>query len=71
MKSHDHHVMLQTIHPTGIRDLLHPRPRKTFMCLGKIFQKLCTKVLNPADIQNLRTYLYIMYARDFVATKVF
>jgi hypothetical protein len=57
MKNHDHHVMLQTIIPASIRDLLHLRPRKTLMHLGKTFQKLCTKVLNPTDIQNLRTYV--------------
>jgi hypothetical protein len=57
MKSHDHHIMLQSILPTGIQDLLHLGPRKTLMHMGKTFMKLCTKVFNPVDIQNLKTYV--------------
>lgn len=57
MKNHDHHVMLQTIILASIWDLLHLRPRKSLMHLGKTFQKLRTKVLNPTNIQNLRTYV--------------
>jgi hypothetical protein len=37
--------------------LLHPGPMRTIICLGKTFQKLCTKVLNPNDIGGLRTYV--------------
>jgi hypothetical protein len=55
MKSHDHHVKLQTILPIGIRDLLYFGPRKALMHFT--FQKLCIKVFNLANIQNLKTYV--------------
>lgn len=57
MKSHDHHVMLQSVLPTSIWSLLHLGPRKKIIRLGKIFQRFCTKVLNLVNIQNLRTYM--------------
>jgi hypothetical protein len=53
MKSHDHHVMLQNILPTGIQNLLHHGPRKIIIYLGKIFQMLCKKVLNLVDVATL------------------
>jgi hypothetical protein len=57
MKIHDQHVMLQHIFLAGVWNLLHLCPRRAIICLGKTFQKLCTKVLNPSDIPNLKTYV--------------
>jgi hypothetical protein len=57
MKSHDHHVMLQHILLVGVQNLLCPNPRRTIICLGTTFQKLYTKVLNPNDVPNLKTYV--------------
>ncbi len=57
MKSHDHHIMIQHILPSGVWNLLHPGPRKAIIHLGKCFQKICTKVLNPNDNGGLWSYV--------------
>jgi hypothetical protein len=57
MKNHDHHIMMQHILPNGVWNLLHIGPRIAIICLGKCFQKICTKVLNPNDIRGLWTYV--------------
>jgi hypothetical protein len=57
MKSCDHNVMLRHRLHVGIGNLLHLGPKRTIIYLVKTFHKLFTKVLNPNDIQNLRTYL--------------
>lgn len=57
MKSHDNHVMLRHIFPTSVWNLLHPSLRRIIIHLGRTFQKLCTKVLNPSDICNSRSYV--------------
>jgi hypothetical protein len=41
----------------SVWNLLHPSSRRVIIHLGRTFQKLCTKVLNPSDIPNLKTYL--------------
>jgi hypothetical protein len=57
MKSCDHHVMLQNILLATIQNLLHPGPKRVIIYLGKTFQKLCTKVVNPNDIPNFKIYV--------------
>ncbi len=51
LKSHDHHVLIQLVLPSGIKSLLQPRPRFA------IIQRICTKVVVPNEIGPLRTYV--------------
>ncbi len=53
MKSHDHHVMVQQIILVGIQNLLQPRPHKTLIYLGTMFQCIFTKVVNQNEINVL------------------
>jgi len=66
MKSHDHHVMVQQIMPVSIWNLLQPRPRKTLICLGTMFQHICTKVMNQNEINAF----HIFVAKTFCMLEV-
>lgn len=55
LKSHDHHVMLQDIMPTPVRHMLPEGPTLAIIRLGNLFQQICSKVINPTDMDNLKT----------------
>jgi hypothetical protein len=50
MKSHDHHVMIQQILPTCVRNILLIGVCQAIIRLSKCFQKICMKVVNPNGI---------------------
>lgn len=54
LKSHDHHVLLQDILPAAVRHMLPPGPRLALIRLGSLFQQICSKVVNPADMENFK-----------------
>lgn len=56
LKSHDHHVLLQQIIPACIRSFLEPGPRDAIIRMGHVFRRLCAKVVDPSDMDNLDTY---------------
>ena len=56
LKSHDFHVLLQTVIPLAVRGLLHPAVRAAIMRLGTMFRYLTAKVVNPGNIQWLREF---------------
>ncbi len=43
--------------PTSIWNFLQPGPWKAFIWLGKVFKCLCTKVMNPYEINPLCTFV--------------
>jgi hypothetical protein len=57
MKSHDHVVMVQQIMPMDIWNLLQLWPCKTLTCLGIVFQRICTKVVNQNEINAFRIFV--------------
>jgi hypothetical protein len=57
MKSHDHHVMIQQILPTCVRNILLPSVCQAIIRLSKCFQKICMKVVNPNDILSSKVYV--------------
>lgn len=57
LKSHDHHVILQQILPASIRGFLHPGARDVVIRMGHCFERICTKVVNPAEMQDLQKYV--------------
>ena len=54
MKSHDYHVMMQQILPVCLRGLMQKPVRMTIIQLSLVFQRLCTRVWDPADLSCLR-----------------
>lgn len=56
MKSHDYHVLIQDVLPTGICNSLHKGPRKAIIRLGQLFKRICTKVLVEAEIPDVKKH---------------
>ena len=57
MKSHDHHVLLQQILPSALRNSLKKGPRNAIIRVGNCFQRICLKVIKRSDIPSLRLYV--------------
>jgi hypothetical protein len=58
LKSHDMHVMVQQILHVCVRHLMHPAQRHAIhaQSVGKIFQRLCSKIIDPIGIPSLKLY---------------
>lgn len=54
LKSHDYHVLMQTLMPLGLRGLMEPTTRMAIMRSSRIFRRLCCKVWDPANEEDLR-----------------
>jgi hypothetical protein len=54
LKSHDYHVLMQELMPLALQRLLKPGPRMAVMRMSKVFQRICTKVYNPANYESLK-----------------
>ena len=57
LKSHDYHCLLQQIIHVAIRNLLQPLQRTTLIRLGKSFSRICTRVVDRAELEALRLYV--------------
>jgi hypothetical protein len=57
MKRHDHHVMIQQILPTCVRNILLLGVCQAIIRLSKFFQKICMKVVNPNGIPSSKVYV--------------
>jgi len=64
LKSHDMHMMVQQILHVFVRYLMHPAQRQDIHAqrVGKIFQRLCSKITDPIDIPSLKLYILEMFA---------
>lgn len=56
LKSHDHHCLLQQILPVAVRHSLGRGARVAIIRMGDLFHRICTKTVNPAEIQGLKTF---------------
>lgn len=54
MKAHDWHVVMQQLLPLCIRGLLERGPRTAIMRLSRVFRRICAKVVDPHDMDNLK-----------------
>lgn len=54
MKAHDWHVLMQQLLPLCIRGLLEKGPRIAIMRLSRVFRRICAKVIDPNDMQDLK-----------------
>ena len=54
LKSHDYHILIQTLIPLALRGLLDPTTRMAIMRSCRLFRRLCCKVWDPAQEEDLR-----------------
>ena len=54
LKSHDYHILLHTLLPLALRGLMEPKTRLAIMRSCRIFRRICCKVWDPAQTENLR-----------------
>ena len=54
LKSHDYHVMMQDMLPLCLRHLLDKGPRMAIMKLSRVFKKICSRVVDPAQMVSLK-----------------
>ena len=56
LKSHDYHVLVQQIIPACIRRFLHPGARDAIIRVGNVFRRICAKVIDIDELDDLMTY---------------
>lgn len=56
LKSHDYHVLVQQIVPACIRRFLHPGARDVVIRTGNVFKRICAKVIDVDELEDLMTY---------------
>ena len=54
LKSHDYHILMQTLLPLALRGLMEANTRMAIMRVCRIFRRLCCKVWDPLQEENLR-----------------
>ena len=54
LKSHDYHILMQTLIPLALRGLMEPNTRLAIMRACRVFRRICCKVWDPAYEENLR-----------------
>ena len=54
LKSHDYHVLMQTLLPMALRGLLDRTTRLAIMRVSRVFRRLCAKVWDPTQEENLK-----------------
>jgi hypothetical protein len=55
LKSHDHHCLIQQVLPAAVWNLLNRGVRKTIIKLGHMFSAICTRVIDPNKVKELKT----------------
>ena len=54
LKSHDYHILMQTLMPMALRGLMEKNTRMAIMRVCRIFRRLCCKVWDPSLEDDLR-----------------
>jgi hypothetical protein len=57
LKSHDHHNLVQQVIPVTIRTLLQPLQRTALIRLGKSLNRICSRIVDKAEVDSLRLYV--------------
>ncbi|XP_060213431.1 uncharacterized protein LOC132640717 isoform X2 [Lycium barbarum] len=57
LKSHDCHILMQQLLPIALRNALHGLVSAVLADLSSFFRQLCSKVLNPMDLDNLQNQI--------------
>ncbi|XP_059294621.1 uncharacterized protein LOC132047619 [Lycium ferocissimum] len=59
LKSHDCHILMQQLLPIALRNALHGLVSAVLADLSSFFRQLCSKVLNPMDLDNLQNQIIL------------
>ncbi|XP_060171296.1 uncharacterized protein LOC132602472 [Lycium barbarum] len=59
LKSHDCHILMQQLLPITLRNALHGLVSADLADLSSFFRQLCSKVLNPMDLDNLQNQIIL------------
>ncbi|XP_060186724.1 uncharacterized protein LOC132616141 isoform X2 [Lycium barbarum] len=59
LKSHDCHILMQQLLPIALRNALHGLVSAVIADLSSFFRQLCSKVLNPMDLDNLQNQIIL------------
>lgn len=54
LKSHDYHILMQTLLPMALRGLMDQNTRMAIMRACRLFRRLCCKVWDPSQEESLR-----------------
>ena len=54
LKSHDYHIIMQTLLPLALRGLMDQNTRLAIMRASRVFRWICCKVWDPSQADNLR-----------------
>ena len=54
LKSHDYHILMQTLIPLALRGLMERNTRMAIMRACRVFRRICCKVWDPAQADDLR-----------------
>lgn len=54
LKSHDYHILMQSLLPMALRGLMETNTRIAIMRASRVFQRICCKVWDPSQAESLR-----------------
>lgn len=54
LKFHDYHILMQTLLPLALRGLVDQNTRMALMRASRVFWRICCKVWDPSQEENLR-----------------
>ena len=63
MKSHDCHVLMQQLLPLAIRGIMKTDVRNTITRLCMFFSAICSKVIDPAELDELENEGYVILSQ--------
>ena len=53
LKSHDYHILMQSLLPLALRGLMEPNTRTAIMRSCRVFRRICCKVWDPSQEESL------------------
>ena len=53
LKSHDYHILMQTLLPLALCGLMEQNTRNAIMSASRVFRRICYKVWDPSQADNL------------------
>ena len=54
LKSHDYHILMQQVMPLCLKDLIDRGPRMAIIKVGRVFMRICSKVVDLSGAQSLK-----------------
>ena len=63
LKTHDYHILLQTILPVGLRGIADKDMYEAIAELGRFFKELCAKTLNVEVVEGLKKEIPVILCK--------